>query len=66
MNNRPRQSRRVGFVLTLIWTIQEPMRWQATLKDQQEHIRHFETPLALLEWLEQFVLTPLDGPTDLP
>ena len=66
MSERLNRSTRMGFTLTLICTPQDAVQWQMILEDQQGHVRHFETPLALLEWLEQAVVPPPDTRKDLP
>lgn len=61
------QSERVLFSLTLEWRPQAPATWQATLEDQQGLcIGRFETPLALLEWLEEFIYVRSIWPLGLP
>jgi hypothetical protein len=59
--------RQALFSLTLEWRTQAPAAWQATLRNQQDLcIGRFVTPLALLEWLEEYTFLPSGRPPDLP
>ncbi|GGJ67838.1 hypothetical protein [Deinococcus aquiradiocola] len=65
--NEERVTQQLTLNVALEWTARQGGPWRATVRDRDDRtVGVFETPLALLEWLEEHTLVRTARPPDLP